>query len=344
MSWSRHRLYLPAAAARAVQRSARELHPSGTGAAAIPLSSPQRPSAARAAPRSRSLSPPSGRTSTLSSATAGRPARSQARAISSPRAGPSASRPSAGTPSWGQIATGAPGSHHKPQVAPSGTAARAGIALRQALEDAAARTLGEGTERIALVDDWLVGEDGRNRVSLGEAAASLVGEAGAIEVDGRFEAGAHGHDEPGDYDYGAYAVEVEVDPETGTVTVVDAVLVADVGTVVNPVAHQGQLVGGFAFGFGGAVLEKLGTDESGRVTTLNLGDYKLPTALDLPLIETVIVEVPYPKHPYGARGVGENPIVPPVAAIANAIYRATGQRMTELPMTPARVLEKIGVI
>jgi CO/xanthine dehydrogenase Mo-binding subunit len=73
-------------------------------------------------------------------------------------------------------------------------------------------------------------------------------------------------------------------------------------------------------------------------------DYKLPTALDVPPIETVIVEVPYPKHPYGARGVGEMPIVPPPAALANAIYRATGARVCQLPMTAARVLESMGAI
>ncbi len=219
----------------------------------------------------------------------------------------------------------------------SQAAARAGMALRQALEEAAARTLGEGTERIALVDDWLVGEDGRNRVSLGEAAASLVGEAGAIEVDGRFEAGAHGHDEPGDYDYGAYAVEVEVDPETGTVTVVDAVLVADVGTVVNPVAHQGQLVGGFAFGFGGAVLEELGIDESGRVTTLNLGDYKLPTAMDVPPLRVILLPTTVGPGAFGTKMAGELSNTAVAPAIANAIHDAVGVRLFELPLTAERV-------
>ena len=73
-------------------------------------------------------------------------------------------------------------------------------------------------------------------------------------------------------------------------------------------------------------------------------DYKLPTSLDIPLIETVIVEMPYPKHPFGVRGVGETPIIPPPAALANAIYRATGARVGQLPMAPARILESMGVI
>jgi CO/xanthine dehydrogenase Mo-binding subunit len=73
-------------------------------------------------------------------------------------------------------------------------------------------------------------------------------------------------------------------------------------------------------------------------------DYKLPTAIDVPSIDTVIIEVPYPKHPYGVRGVGETPIMPPPAAIANAIYRATGARLFELPMSSARILQGMGVI
>ena len=82
-------------------------------------------------------------------------------------------------------------------------------------------------------------------------------------------------------------------------------------------------------------------DAQGRLINASLLDYRMPTCLDLPMIETVIVEVPNPGHPYGVRGVGEVPIVPPPAAIANAIYRAVGVRMTTLPMSPARILEAL---
>ena len=102
--------------------------------------------------------------------------------------------------------------------------------------------------------------------------------------------------------------------------------------------------GGAVQGIGWALYEGYAYDEQGHMLNPNLLDYKMPTALDVPPIETVIVEVPYPKHPYGIRGVGEAPIIPPPAAIANAIYRAIGQRMDELPMTPAHILEKLGVI
>ena len=100
----------------------------------------------------------------------------------------------------------------------------------------------------------------------------------------------------------------------------------------------------FAQGIGWALYEGYAYDEQGRMLNPNLLDYKLPTALDVPPIETVIVEAPYPKHPFGIRGVGENPIVPSLAVIANAIYRAIGKRIDQLPMTPARILEKMEVI
>lgn len=220
----------------------------------------------------------------------------------------------------------------------SQAAARAGIALKKALEDAAERTLGESTERIALVDDWLVGEGGANRVSLGEAAATLVGDAGQIAVEGRYEASAHGEDEPGDYNYGAYVVEVAVDRETGEIRIVDSALAADVGTVINPVAHQGQLAGGFVFGLGGAMLEELGIDESGRVTTLNLGDYKLPTAMDVPPLRTFAVPTTLGPGAFGTKMAGELSNTAVAPAIANAIHDAVGVRLYTLPLTAERVL------
>jgi len=219
----------------------------------------------------------------------------------------------------------------------SQAAARAGVALRAALEEAASRTLGEATERIALVDDWLIGEGGANRVALGQAASVLVGEAGEIGVEGRYEAHAHGPDDPGDYDYGAYVVEVEVDRETGEVRIERATLVADVGTIINPVAHQGQLAGGFAFGLGQAVLEELDVDEGGRVTTLNLGDYKLPTTMDVPPMSTILVPTHVGPGAFGTKMAGELSNTAVAPAIANAIHDAVGVRLHELPLTAERV-------
>ena len=144
--------------------------------------------------------------------------------------------------------------------------------------------------------------------------------------------------------FGTHIVDVEVDPETGQVTILRYTAVQDVGKAVHPGHVEGQIQGGTVQGIGWALYEGYVYDEEGQLLNPTFLDYKMPTALDVPSIETVIVEVPYPKHPFGVRGVGETPIVPPPAAIANAIYRAVGVRMDELPMTPARILEKLGVI
>jgi CO/xanthine dehydrogenase Mo-binding subunit len=143
---------------------------------------------------------------------------------------------------------------------------------------------------------------------------------------------------------GTHIVDVEVDPETGKVNLLRYTAVQDVGRAIHPVAVEGQMRGGVAQGIGWALYEGYEYDGEGRMLNPTLLDYKLPTALDVPPIETIIVEVPSRHHPYGARGVGEMPIVPPPAAIANAIAAATGARVTRLPMTPARVLEATGVI
>lgn len=138
--------------------------------------------------------------------------------------------------------------------------------------------------------------------------------------------------------------DVEVDPETGKVTLLRYTVVQDVGKAVHPAMVEGQMQGGAVQGIGWALYEGYAYNDKGQMLNANFLDYKMPTALDVPGIETVIVEVPYPQHPFGVRGVGEPPIVPPPAAIANAIYRAVGVRPDRLPMTPAHLLEKLGMI
>ena len=140
---------------------------------------------------------------------------------------------------------------------------------------------------------------------------------------------------------GTHIVDVEVDPETGKVTILRYTAVQDAGTAIHPSYVEGQLQGGTAQGIGWALNEEYVYDEQGRLLNGSLLDYRLPTSLDLPMIDTVIVEVPNPGHPYGVRGVGEVPIIPPPAAIANAIYRAVGVRMNVLPMSPGRILEAL---
>lgn len=138
-----------------------------------------------------------------------------------------------------------------------------------------------------------------------------------------------------------HVVDVEVDPETGKVDILRYTAAQDVGKAVHPSYVEGQIQGGVAQGVGWALNEEYCYDENGLMRNTGFLDYRMPTTLDLPMIETILVEVPNPGHPIGIRGVGEVPIVPPPAAIANAIYRAVGVRMTELPMSPPKVAKAI---
>ena len=136
-------------------------------------------------------------------------------------------------------------------------------------------------------------------------------------------------------------VDLEVDPETGKVTILRYTALQDAGKAVHPSYVEGQMQGGIAQGVGWALNEEYYMGEDGRMQNSSFLDYRMPTALDLPMIDTVIVEVANPHHPYGVRGVAEVPIVPPLAAVANAIYQAIGVRMTDLPMNPAAVVKAL---
>jgi CO/xanthine dehydrogenase Mo-binding subunit len=135
----------------------------------------------------------------------------------------------------------------------------------------------------------------------------------------------------------AELARIELDPETGEVTLSEFVVVQDVGKAINPLGVEGQMQGGAVQSLGIALTEALTYDDKGRLTNPSLLDYRKLTAADLPNIETIIVEKPSPAGPFGARGVGEPPIVPAPAAIANAVEDACGIRLTELPLTPERI-------
>ena len=135
--------------------------------------------------------------------------------------------------------------------------------------------------------------------------------------------------------------DVEVDPETGKVTVLRFVAAQDVGRAIHPSYVEGQIQGGVTQGIGWALNEEYIYDSKGHMENPGFLDYRIPVASDLPMIEPVLVEVPNPAHPYGAKGVAEVNICPPMAAIANAIERAVGRRLTELPMSPPKVLAAI---
>jgi CO/xanthine dehydrogenase Mo-binding subunit len=135
------------------------------------------------------------------------------------------------------------------------------------------------------------------------------------------------------------AVEVEVDPDTGVVTLLRCVIAQDAGYAINPLSVSGQMQGGATQGLGIGLSEEMVHDDEGRVLNANLLDYRLPTTRDVPPIETIIVEVPTEEGPYGARIVGEPSIVPGPAAITNAIADALGVRLHEVPATPERIVE-----
>jgi CO/xanthine dehydrogenase Mo-binding subunit len=138
--------------------------------------------------------------------------------------------------------------------------------------------------------------------------------------------------------FSAQFCDVEVDPDTGYVKILRYVAAQDVGRAIHPAYCEGQIHGGVVQGIGWALNEEYIYDSQGRMENPGFLDYRIPVASDVPMIEAILVEVPNPKHPYGVKGVAEANIVPPMAAIANAIHSATGLRLAELPMSPPKVL------
>jgi len=143
--------------------------------------------------------------------------------------------------------------------------------------------------------------------------------------------------------FGAHIADVEVDKETGQVTIVRYTAVQDVGRAIHPSYVEGQIQGGAVQGIGWALNEEYIYDKDGKMDNPGFLDYRCPVASDLPMIEAVLVEVPNPRHPFGARGVGEVPIIPPMAAVGNAIRDAIGLRMASLPMSPPKLRKALDV-
>ena len=189
-------------------------------------------------------------------------------------------------------------------------------------------------QRVEWHDGAFQGDRGRS-VSFGEALALAMPDG--LEITAMYEAAVHGDDEPGDFNFSGYAIEVEVDRDTGKVVVRDALLVADVGTVVNPVAHRGQLLGGFAFGVGAALTEEL-VRADGQVVTANLGDMKLPAPQDVPVLRIIELGTDVGPGAFGAKMAGELSNTAVAPAIANAVRDAVGVRPMTLPIKPEAVL------
>jgi CO/xanthine dehydrogenase Mo-binding subunit len=215
-------------------------------------------------------------------------------------------------------------------------------ALVEACADALRQLRSRAAEKLQSAAELLHYADGVFRAPQpGAAAISLAELMQATLTDGAVVGRGVSSKLPLGVEIGAHVCDVEVDTESGLVTVLRYTAFQDVGLALNPTAVEGQIEGSVVQGLGWALLEGFDYGADGRLRNASLLDYRMPTALDVPRIDTVIVETPVPNVPYGVRGVGEVPIVPPAAAAANAIARAVGVRVCHMPMTPERVLAAI---
>ncbi len=202
-----------------------------------------------------------------------------------------------------------------------------GLDLQGQMKQRAAEIWGCGADTIK-VENGNYSHNGHT-LSFKQLAAK-VAENGLPPVVGRASVAPEGSTNA----FGVHIADVEVDPETGKVTVLRYTSVQDAGKAIHPSYVEGQLQGGAVQGIGWALNEEYFYDDKNQMRNASFLDYRMPTCLDVPMIETIIVEVPNPTHPYGVRGVGETPIVAPPATIANAVHAATGCRMTSLPISP----------
>ena len=207
--------------------------------------------------------------------------------------------------------------------------------LRRKLEERTALIWECDQDDVTYGDDAVLrGPDGKE-MSLTELAGQLQATGGLIQ------ARADVSPETAGPAFATHVVDVEVDPETGKVDILRYTAAQDVGTAIHRDYVEGQIQGGAAQGAGMALTEEYLFNDDGNMVNSTLLDYRMPTALDLPMIDALIIEVPNPGHPYGVRGVGEVGIIPPLAAVTNAIRDAIGVRPTEIPASPTRILEML---
>lgn len=215
--------------------------------------------------------------------------------------------------------------------------------LREKLTILAAEYMGGAADAVALRGGRFVAGDGAGDSGSGREMTVREVAARAVAAQGEPLAGHKTYTAPpSEYtSYCAQAAEVEVDPETGQVTVKKIVTAHDVGTVLNPLTHQGQIEGGVIQGLGYALMEEMETAE-GQISTLSLGDYKIPTSKDIPELVTVLLEPAGGPAPFQSKGIGESSNTPVAAAIANAVSDAIGGKpITRLPITAERALAAI---
>ena len=213
---------------------------------------------------------------------------------------------------------------------------RAAEDVRQQLIERAAQIWDVPPEDVEYEDgDLHHKEDPELRITLKQIARRLNGTGGPIV--GRATANPAGVGNA----FALHIVDVEVDPETGKVEILRCTAIQDAGKAIHPSFVEGQIQGGMVQGIGWALNEEYFVDQQGQMLNSSFLDYRMPISLDLPMIDTVIVEVANPGHPLGVRGVGEVSLVPPMAAVANAISHAAGVRTNRLPMNPGSLLEAL---
>jgi CO/xanthine dehydrogenase Mo-binding subunit len=221
-----------------------------------------------------------------------------------------------------------------------------GLATISAARDAIKKLCERAAKMWGIPADAVVWEDGHAKpagpnagefepLSLADIAA-VAGNTGG-PIAGHCEVNA----ENAGPSFATHIVDAEVDPETGYTRILRYTIAQDAGKAVHPTYVEGQFQGGAAQGIGWVLNECYIYDDKGVMQNAGFLDYRIPVCSDLPMIDTVIVEVPNPGHPYGVRGVGETSIVPPLAAVANSVSNAAGLRLTELPMSPPRILKAL---
>jgi CO/xanthine dehydrogenase Mo-binding subunit len=221
-----------------------------------------------------------------------------------------------------------------------------GAAVLRAAEAARQKALAAASQELEIAPDDLEVVDGVVRAVGAPDRSITVEELAkmALRFGGRYEPiEAHGGSAQtsGAPSVAAHLSHVRVDRETGEVMLLRHVIAQDVGRALNPALVEGQMRGGATQGIGWALFEQLDHDEDGRLVTGSFLDYAIPNAERVPEIETLIVEVPAPDGPFGAKGIGEAPVVGAPAAVANAVAAAGGTRLYELPMTPPRIWEAL---
>ena len=209
--------------------------------------------------------------------------------------------------------------------------------VKQQMVERAARIWEASAEDVEYVDGVIRHKsDSELRFTFRELARRLLSTGGAITGKCNIDPSGEGNA------FSVHLVDVEVDPETGKTNILRYTAIQDAGKAVHPSYVEGQMQGGAAQGIGWALNEEYFFNDQGQMMNPSFLDYRMPTILDLPAIDTVIVEVANSGHPYGVRGVGENAIVAPLAAVANAVSHATGVRMNSLPLSPGKILDALG--